>query len=278
MPKFCPSCGSPLQNENANHCPNCGAAIQARPAPVQPVTPQPVPVQPAPVQPVVQQVQAELPKNTIIAALLSFFFPGLGQVYNGDLKRGAMFLVGTFVGLLLVILPGLIVWVYQLYDAYSTSNKMNAGLIPVKHVNVMEVIVYFVLWIIGLVVLFVGIIVLLMFVTGASLLGSAAVFDMAGNIQHTKSVTATVQQTDSNHLTFTYWGGADAGSLRLITVRVTDGSGYTQTKYIGQPGQSDPVQIGSEVILTGAFSGKEHAVATGKFDDGSEQVILDTYI
>jgi hypothetical protein len=34
MPKFCPTCGKPLQFENAEICPNCGVRIKEPPKPV----------------------------------------------------------------------------------------------------------------------------------------------------------------------------------------------------------------------------------------------------
>ena len=174
MPKFCPSCGSPLQNENANHCPSCGAAIQSQPVASQPVQAQPAPVQPV-AQPIGQTFPVQSQKNPIIAVALCFFFPGAGQVYNGDLKRGAMFLIGQLVGTLLLILPGIIVWFYAMYDAYKTANQMNAGLIPYQETNMTEVILYLVLVIVGSVIF-----VVLFFILAAVL--AAFVFGMAGNI------------------------------------------------------------------------------------------------
>lgn len=141
MPKFCPSCGAPLQNENAGHCTNCGAAITAQPAQAPPVA-----------QPMAQQYAIQSQKNPIIAVILCFFFPGLGQVYNGDLKRGIMFIAGQFIGSLLLFIPGLIVWVYAMYDAYTTANKMNAGQVPYAETNITEVIIYFVALIIATVI------------------------------------------------------------------------------------------------------------------------------
>ena len=31
--------------------------------------------------------------NPIVAAIASFFIPGIGQIYAGDIKRGIMFLI-----------------------------------------------------------------------------------------------------------------------------------------------------------------------------------------
>lgn len=243
MPKFCPTCGKQLQFENAEICPNCGVRIQGQSA----------------------QIKGE--KSPGIAALLSFVFTGLGQVYNGDFKRGVLFLIGTLVGFLFFIIPGIIVWVYQIYDAYSTAKKMSAGEIPFKEANTTEMILYIVLIIVAIII----------FIILAAVV-AAFVFGMAGNIQKTKVVAATVQQPDSNHIVITYQGGQDASLVRQLSATVTDNAGNSQMKTIGLSDQTTPLKIGSTVTFTGSFSGRDHAIVVATFTDGSEQVILDTYV
>jgi TM2 domain-containing membrane protein YozV len=65
-------------------------------------------------------------KNPGIAAVLSFVFPGLGQVYNGNI------IVGIVVGVLVIalylsntIFMGLVVHVYLIYESYSEAAKIN---------------------------------------------------------------------------------------------------------------------------------------------------------
>lgn len=94
-------------------------------------------------------------KSPVIAAILSFFIPGLGQVYNGGgLLKGLMYLVGTLIAYMLLILPGVIVYLYGIYNAYSVAKKVNAGLLPNKQVGVGSLAVFVVL---GFVVIFVGV-------------------------------------------------------------------------------------------------------------------------
>jgi archaeal type IV pilus assembly protein PilA len=107
---------------------------------------------------------------------------------------------------------------------------------------------------------------------------AAFVFGMAGNISKTMVVAATVQQPDSSHIVITYQGGQDADKLRDIAITVTDHSGNIQTRTIGPAYQSTSVQVGSTSEFSGSFSGKDHVVATGTFSEGTQQVILDTYI
>lgn len=78
-------------------------------------------------------------KNPIIALLLSFLFPGVGQIYNGQLMKGVIILVAYFgiiflafvlsfflIGICLFVVP-VIIWLYAMYDAYVTANKITRG-------------------------------------------------------------------------------------------------------------------------------------------------------
>ncbi len=97
-------------------------------------------------------------KNPVIAAILSFFIPGLGQVYNGGgYLKGLMYLVATLIGYLLLIIPGLAIWLYGIYNAYSTAKKINEGILPYKDVSAGTLIIYA---IIGFVVIFVGVVII----------------------------------------------------------------------------------------------------------------------
>ncbi|HEX7126317.1 MAG TPA: hypothetical protein VF406_11215 [Thermodesulfobacteriota bacterium] len=70
-------------------------------------------------------------KSPGLAAVLSFFWPGVGQIYNGQIAKGlalvvvhavAWALVWVVIGVLLV--P--VVWIYAIYDAYRTAERINA--------------------------------------------------------------------------------------------------------------------------------------------------------
>ncbi len=105
MAKFCSNCGSEI-DEKAEICPKCGVRVK------------PVPVRME-------------KKSSGIAAIASFFIPGLGQIYNGEIGKGIMFIIigGVFV-LLMFILIGFILyplfWAYNIYDAYKTAERINA--------------------------------------------------------------------------------------------------------------------------------------------------------
>ena len=128
MPNFCPTCGKPLEYENAEICPSCGVRIQPPPAP-----------QPAPVKPEI--------RNPPAAVILSFLFTGWGQWYNGQTWEGLKFFgafVATYIllfvcavvaprqplailGVIVMVVALLAVWVYSMYDAYKVAERINAG-------------------------------------------------------------------------------------------------------------------------------------------------------
>ena len=68
--------------------------------------------------------------NAILAAILSFLIPGLGQAYAGDIKKGLIFLVIAIVIWIIasIIFRHWIVWIidilyalYAAYDAYQMA-------------------------------------------------------------------------------------------------------------------------------------------------------------
>ena len=72
-------------------------------------------------------------KNAGIAAVLSFFITGLGQIYNGQIFKGILLIRIQIVnGLLLYILIGFItmpiVWLYGVINAYRHAERINRRL------------------------------------------------------------------------------------------------------------------------------------------------------
>ena len=69
-------------------------------------------------------------RNPGIAAVLSFFWCGLGQIYNGQIGKGIVMLVAYFISVSLIwLLIGLIttpiLWIWGMVDAYNTANRLN---------------------------------------------------------------------------------------------------------------------------------------------------------
>jgi len=105
--KYCSYCGAIIHNK-AETCLNCG----------------------------VRQNNVELVqiKSSGLAAVLSFFIPGLGQIYNGEIAKGLviMFILLPLAAVSIIILIGFlllpILYVYTIYDAYNTAEKINKRL------------------------------------------------------------------------------------------------------------------------------------------------------
>ncbi|NPE28593.1 zinc-ribbon domain-containing protein [Methanococcoides sp. SA1] len=121
--KFCSNCEEEI-DEKAVICPKCGVTSGTR--------------HPAP----------KSPKDPVLAAVLSLLFSGLGQVYNGELKKGIGILVGVIVGWIFFLIPGLIICVYGVYDAYTTSKKMNSGEIALKKTHFSDYILFILVFLI----------------------------------------------------------------------------------------------------------------------------------
>ncbi|WP_462421648.1 hypothetical protein [Salinicoccus sp. Marseille-QA3877] len=70
-------------------------------------------------------------KSAGVAAVLSFFISGLGQIYNGHFFKGITLIILQVInGALTAILIGYIflpiVWLFAIIDAYRSANKINA--------------------------------------------------------------------------------------------------------------------------------------------------------
>lgn len=72
-------------------------------------------------------------KNPSVAAVLSFFFMGLGQIYNGQIGKGIAFIVVYFVSILLMFLfigffTTPVLWIWGMVDAYNSAKRINQDL------------------------------------------------------------------------------------------------------------------------------------------------------
>lgn len=70
------------------------------------------------------------PKNPGLAAVLSFFIPGLGQIYNGNGGRAVGFILGWLVSIVLTFVligfvTGFMVWLWSMLDAYASAQRHN---------------------------------------------------------------------------------------------------------------------------------------------------------
>ncbi len=80
-------------------------------------------------------------KNPIIAVIASFIFPGLGQIYNGETRKGVGYIIMgvIFVSIWIflirdrhiigpILVSGasiILLWISNMYDAYKTAKEIN---------------------------------------------------------------------------------------------------------------------------------------------------------
>ena len=69
-------------------------------------------------------------KSSGLAAVLSFFFMGLGQFYNGQFAKGFLFMILYGVSwLLMFVVVGFIttpiLWIWGMIDAYKQAEAYN---------------------------------------------------------------------------------------------------------------------------------------------------------
>jgi len=69
-------------------------------------------------------------KNPGVATVLSFFFMGLGQIYNGQIGKGIIFIVlyAISIALMFVIVGFIttpILWIWGMVDANKSAKKIN---------------------------------------------------------------------------------------------------------------------------------------------------------
>ncbi|KAF5046998.1 hypothetical protein DSECCO2_465030 [anaerobic digester metagenome] len=66
--------------------------------------------------------------SPLLALVLSFFVPGLGQFYTGQfLKAVVLFVLASVFAFLSTVLVGIpfyiIVWLYSMYDAFTAAQE-----------------------------------------------------------------------------------------------------------------------------------------------------------
>src|SRR5207302_10145714 len=112
-PMFCTLCGA-ANKDDARFCKACASSMNA----------------PAASGGVLMVQQARSPG---LAAVLSFFICGLGQIYNGQIFKGiSMIIVYGISVLLMFAIIGLIttpiLWIWGMVDAYRTADRFNLAI------------------------------------------------------------------------------------------------------------------------------------------------------
>jgi TM2 domain-containing membrane protein YozV len=128
MNEICPHCGKVSNEESPRFCSGCGARMDGS-------IPAGYPGYPVPQQP---------RKNQMTAGLCSTFLPGLGQVYNGQAGKGFAVFLLILAGIVMLVIPGLIVWLYGMYDAYIVAGKMNSGELVFRETRMLHMVLFLV--------------------------------------------------------------------------------------------------------------------------------------
>jgi len=114
--KFCANCGCEMP-KTTKFCPECGASTDKVQQPVNNTN----------------QAVVNTNKSPGLAAILSFLIVGLGQIYLGLSKKGIILFIAAVVSVSLMFfiigfITWFIVWIYAIYDAYNSGEKMRNGI------------------------------------------------------------------------------------------------------------------------------------------------------
>jgi len=150
MDDICPHCGHRSLEEHPRFCSACGGPMDSSCTPTGSCS----------------EILHENEKNPQIAVFCSSLIPGLGQVYNGETLKGFVFLFGTLLGLFLILIPGLIMWIYSMYDAHITAGKMNEGTLEFRPLHP----AYIVLFVVVAVFLIIAVVVAITLIIISSML------------------------------------------------------------------------------------------------------------
>jgi flagellin-like protein len=96
------------------------------------------------------------------------------------------------------------------------------------------------------------------------------VFGMGSSVKKTYNVAVTAQQIGSN-VTVTLTGGPDVTSLSSINVTCYPSTGASVTGTLG-------TTVGDTVSLACGTGGSDRVVVVATFQDGTQQVLLDTTV
>ena len=119
-------------------------------------------------------------------------------------------------------------------------------------------------------------------------------FQMTGNIETPKNVALTAKQISGNQLQVTVQGGGDLSTLQYLRINVVPSTGSVPTYYAYVSGTTRMFTTSLPPSTTGAItvgsiftsnvqsgiltSGSDHVTITGRFMDGREYMLLDTFL
>jgi len=106
-------------------------------------------------------------------------------------------------------------------------------------------------------------------------------FGMASSVQNTRIVATSVVQSGSDIL-ITYQGGQaqpDLASMTIIAPNATTFITVSSSGALSTTGVPVLPEVGSVMVLSGAgTSDQDHVMVIGYFNDGTSQIISDTFV
>jgi flagellin-like protein len=109
---------------------------------------------------------------------------------------------------------------------------------------------------------------------------AAFVFGLTGNLQSTKNIAVTAQKPNTSAIQIVYDGGQSSALVVNLSVSINGAPGLTMGQ--GTVGsQTGPMNVGCSTIIYGgsnAYASRTHVLVTATFTDGTQQVVLDTYV
>lgn len=100
------------------------------------------------------------------------------------------------------------------------------------------------------------------------------VFGMTGNVSKTKIVSSSLSRPNQTSMIIVFHGGQDAGSLTSICWTFDGANAGLQKSVIA----GKPVPLGDTKIFVNLPTPRIHVIGIGTFNDGSTQIITDTYV
>ncbi len=215
------------------------------------------------------QTNGKYIRNPLVALTLSFFMPGWGQWYNGRTWDGLKFfgivavlsIAAIFTRLIfgpfgfMFSLLGFVFVIIGMLDAYQGAEKINHHELEFNGKSRL-----FWLPVVLIIIVMVILLAILMFFT--------FIFLTPPNVSPAKQLMVTAQSDQNGLITIQNAGGRDAGQVLFVNVSL-DG--------VELPSRLTSV-IGSTVTAQGLTGQPNRVMATATFKDGTQQLVLDTYI
>jgi len=101
---------------------------------------------------------------------------------------------------------------------------------------------------------------------------AAFVFGLASGVSKTKNVAVTARQVGSTAIVITWQGGPDNAMVSGYNVSITPYGSSVQLW------NTTSNVVGNSTSLPWGTTNQDHVVVTAGFTDGSQQVVLDTYV